>query len=59
MRRRAAAEVMPLDDALEALAAAGADGGYVIIRKAVAAKREAVPQVEKATKTTVAKKAKK
>ena len=37
----------------------GADGGYVIIRKAVAAKREAVPQVEKAAKTTVAKKGKK
>ena len=37
----------------------GADGGYVIIRKAVAAKREAVPQVEKAAKTTVAKKTKK
>jgi large subunit ribosomal protein L3 len=37
----------------------GADGGYVIIRKAVAAKREAVPQVEKASKTTVAKKGKK
>jgi large subunit ribosomal protein L3 len=37
----------------------GAAGGYVIVRKAVAAKPEPVPQVEKATKTTVAKKPKK
>jgi large subunit ribosomal protein L3 len=37
----------------------GAAGGYVIVRKAVAAKPEPVPQVEKASKTTVAKKAKK
>ena len=37
----------------------GAAGGYVIVRKAVAAKREPVPQVEKATKTTIAKKPKK
>jgi large subunit ribosomal protein L3 len=37
----------------------GAAGGYVIVRKAVAAKREPVPQVEKASKTTVAKKPKK
>jgi large subunit ribosomal protein L3 len=34
----------------------GAAGGYVIVRKAVAAKPEPVPQVEKASKTTVAKK---
>ena len=33
----------------------GAAGGYVIVRKAVAAKPEPVPQVEKASKTTVAK----
>jgi large subunit ribosomal protein L3 len=37
----------------------GAAGGYVIIRKAVAAKPEPKPQVEKAGKTMVAKKAKK
>ena len=37
----------------------GATGGYVIVRKAVAAKPEPVPQVEKASKTTVAKKPKK
>jgi large subunit ribosomal protein L3 len=37
----------------------GAAGGYVIVRKAIAAKPEPVPQVEKAAKTTVAKKAKK
>ena len=37
----------------------GAPGGYVVIRKAVAAKPEAKPQVEKAGKTTVAKKPKK
>jgi len=37
----------------------GAAGGYVIVRKAVAAKPEPKPQVEKASKTTVAKKAKK
>jgi large subunit ribosomal protein L3 len=37
----------------------GAPGGYVVIRKAVAAKREPKPQVEKPSKTTVAKKAKK
>jgi large subunit ribosomal protein L3 len=34
----------------------GAPGTYVIIRKAVAAKKEAAPQVEKAGKTTIAKK---
>jgi len=34
----------------------GAAGGYVIVRKAVAAKREPVPQAEKPQKTTVAKK---
>ena len=37
----------------------GAAGGYVIVRKAVAAKPEPVPQVEKAAKVTVAKKPKK
>lgn len=37
----------------------GAPGGYVMIRKAIAAKPEAKPQVEKAGKVTVAKKAKK
>jgi len=37
----------------------GAPGGYVIVRKAVAAKPEPKPQVEKAGKVTVAKKAKK
>ena len=36
----------------------GAPGGYVVIRKAVAAKPEPKPQVEKAGKTTVAKKPK-
>ena len=36
----------------------GAPGTYIVVRKAVAAKREAVPQVEKASKT-VAKKGKK
>ena len=37
----------------------GAPGGYVMIRKAIAAKPEPQPQVEKAGKVTVAKKAKK
>ena len=37
----------------------GAPGGYVVIRKALAAKPEPKPQVEKAGKVTVAKKAKK
>jgi large subunit ribosomal protein L3 len=37
----------------------GAPGGYVIIRKAIAAKPEPKPQVEKPGKTTVAKKGKK
>ena len=37
----------------------GAPGTYIIVRKAVAAKKEAAPQVEKAGKVTVAKKAKK
>ena len=37
----------------------GAPGGYVMIRKAIAAKPEPKPQVEKAGKVTVAKKAKK
>ena len=37
----------------------GAPGGYVVIRKAIAAKPEPKPQVEKAGKVTVAKKAKK
>jgi large subunit ribosomal protein L3 len=37
----------------------GAPGNYVMVRKAVAAKPEPKPQVEKAGKTTVAKKAKK
>ena len=37
----------------------GAPGGYVVIRKAVAAKPEAKPQAEKPGKTTVAKKPKK
>ena len=35
----------------------GAPGTYIMVRKAVAAKKEAAPQVEKAGKTTVAKKA--
>jgi large subunit ribosomal protein L3 len=34
----------------------GAPGGYVVVRKAIAAKPEPKPQVEKAGKTTVAKK---
>jgi len=34
----------------------GAPGTYIIVRKAVAAKKEPVPQVEKASKVTVAKK---
>jgi large subunit ribosomal protein L3 len=37
----------------------GAPGGYVVIRKAIAAKPEPKPQVEKASKTQVAKKPKK
>ena len=37
----------------------GAPGTYIVVRKAVAAKPEPKPQVEKAGKTTVAKKAKK
>ena len=37
----------------------GAPGGYVVVRKATTAKREPKPQVEKAAKTTVAKKGKK
>jgi large subunit ribosomal protein L3 len=37
----------------------GAPGTYIVVRKAVAAKKESVPQVEKAAKVTVAKKAKK
>jgi large subunit ribosomal protein L3 len=37
----------------------GAPGGYVVVRKAIAAKPEPQVQVEKATKVTVAKKAKK
>jgi large subunit ribosomal protein L3 len=37
----------------------GAPGSYIIVRKAVAAKPEPVPQVEKAGKVTVAKKPKK
>jgi large subunit ribosomal protein L3 len=34
----------------------GAPGTYLVVRKAIAAKKEVVPQVEKAGKTTVAKK---
>jgi large subunit ribosomal protein L3 len=37
----------------------GAPGGYVVVRKAIAAKREPQVQVEKAGKVTVPKKAKK
>ena len=37
----------------------GAPGGYVVVRKAIAAKPEPQVQVEKASKVTVAKKAKK
>jgi large subunit ribosomal protein L3 len=37
----------------------GAPGTDIVVRKAVAAKKEVVPQVEKAAKVTVAKKAKK
>jgi large subunit ribosomal protein L3 len=37
----------------------GAPGTYIVVRKAVAAKPEPVPQVEKASKVTVQKKAKK
>jgi len=37
----------------------GAPGTYIVVRKAVAAKKETVPQVEKAAKVTVAKKPKK
>ena len=34
----------------------GAPGTYIMVRKAVAAKKEPVPQAEKAGKVTVAKK---
>jgi large subunit ribosomal protein L3 len=37
----------------------GAPGTYIVVRKAVAAKKEVAPQAEKAAKVTVAKKAKK
>ena len=37
----------------------GAPGTYMVVRKAIAAKKEVAPQPEKAGKTTVAKKAKK
>jgi ribosomal protein L3 len=37
----------------------GAPGTYIVVRKAVAAKPEPVPQVEKTSKVTVAKKGKK
>jgi large subunit ribosomal protein L3 len=37
----------------------GAPGTYIVVRKAVAAKKEPAPQVEKASKVTVAKKPKK
>ncbi len=37
----------------------GAPGGYVVVRKAVAAKPEPKPQVEKPSKAMVAKKPKK
>lgn len=37
----------------------GAPGTYIVVRKAIAAKPEPVPQVEKASKVTVQKKAKK
>jgi len=37
----------------------GPPGSYIVVRKAVAAKPEPVPQVEKASKVTVAKKPKK
>ncbi|HEY2432068.1 MAG TPA: 50S ribosomal protein L3 [Vicinamibacterales bacterium] len=37
----------------------GVEGSYVMVRKAVAAKKEVVPQVEKAAKVAVAKKPKK
>ena len=37
----------------------GPPGSYIVVRKAIAAKKESVPQVEKAAKVTVAKKAKK
>jgi ribosomal protein L3 len=37
----------------------GAPGSYIIVRKAVAAKPEPKPQVEKPSKATVAKKSKK
>jgi large subunit ribosomal protein L3 len=37
----------------------GKPGSYIVVRKAVAAKRESVPQVEKAAKMTAAKKPKK
>jgi ribosomal protein L3 len=37
----------------------GAPGTYIVVRKAVAAKKEPVPQTEKAAKVTVAKKPKK
>jgi ribosomal protein L3 len=34
----------------------GAPGTYIVVRKAIAAKKEVVPQAEKAGKTTIAKK---
>jgi ribosomal protein L3 len=37
----------------------GAPGTYIVVRKAIAAKPEPKPQVEKPSKTTVAKKGKK
>ena len=47
------------DEAARTLAGYEKTGGYVIVRKALAAKPESKPQVEKASKVTVAKKAKK
>jgi large subunit ribosomal protein L3 len=56
-------KVVQIDDANHLLlingAVPGAPGSYIVVRKAVAAKKEPVRQAEKPGKTTVAKKAKK
>jgi ribosomal protein L3 len=56
-------KIVQVDDANHLLlingAVPGAPGSYIVVRKAVAAKKEPVRQAEKPGKTTVAKKAKK
>ena len=56
-------KIVQVDDANNLLlingAVPGAPGSYIVVRKAVAAKKEPVRQAEKPGKTTVAKKAKK